>query len=66
MNVNVGFYNIHKDIGGGGPFLFFYLKYLVLTKLQEIFYRFLKFKKNFEIWLVIVGGYNRFLMGGAN
>ena len=56
-----------KDIGGGqGPFFIIILFNLVLTKLQDAFYRFYKFKIFFEIWPVKVRGYNMYLMGGAN
>ena len=39
---------------------------LVLTKLQDAFYRFLKFKKSFWDIAGQIGGYNTFLMEGAN
>ena len=59
-----------KGIGRGGQmaFLIFLstLFNLVLTKLQDAFYRFLEFKIIFEIKQVKVGDYKRFLMGGAN
>ena len=48
-------------------FLFFiFLFNLVSTKLQDAFYRFLKFKMIFEIKQVKVRDYNRFLMKGVN
>ena len=42
------------------------LTYRVLSKLQDAFYKFKKFKITFEIEQVKVREDNRFLMGGAN
>ena len=41
---------------------FFIFFNLVLTKLQDAFYRLLKFKITYKIEEVKVGDYNRFLM----
>ena len=58
--------NVVKGIGESKWPFFFIIFNLVLTKLQDAFYRFLKFKIIFEIYLVKVRGNNRFLKVGAN
>ena len=66
MDVFIFKENQYAIKGIRGSRAFFILFNLVLTKLQDAFYRFYKFKIVFEIYPDKVGGYNRYLMGGAN